>query len=553
MSIKEQVMAFADADTDGNMKLDFEEFYAMLAHNQSHAVSTEKAREWFDAADKDGSGSVSADEFFCWSLSASAAAYGANSIATIFKRYDKDKTGYLDLREFTKACGDVGMALVAEDIFRALDQDESGAISYIELSESLADTTERLKTETKHVLTSLVWASQGQAVNPLDTTGWRIKGDTAENTRKELRALLDASGHHVGELISIFDQDVGSTEKQIDDIEFYKAMRERLGFRGPIHVLQEVFKSLDTDGSGMIGFDELFEFVRGRRHSLDLRNKKVAGMRIEPPPGKTFNDIVWSIDTLRLLIQQMLERANQSTLALVKAWDKSGDGELSRKELREEIGAFFVGVEPVSMWREEVEPIVNQAFDEMDNSINRSGIASGLAAGKLDIVELQQWLNGGTQRKIRLKKDKNQRTFDASLLVADDKQATGRKKPSPRKVVLVNPAEGAAAAEATSDALVEAMAMRISLRQRQRQRRQPPSTNYHWDIPSELPSLPPIPQGVRSPRHPPAHVTPRIDRDPYPPPEKPIWYHSYAGLRQSQVGFRVRLSDMRMGMHGHGA
>ena len=34
-------------------------------------------------------------------------------------------------------------------------------------------------------------------------------------------------------------------------------MRNKLGYRGPLHVLSEVFASLDTDKSGNIGFDEL--------------------------------------------------------------------------------------------------------------------------------------------------------------------------------------------------------------------------------------------------------------------------------------------------------
>jgi hypothetical protein len=76
--------------------------------------------------------------------------------------------------------------------------------------------------------------------------------------------------------------------------------------------------------------------VRGRRHSLDERNKRVHAMRLEPPEGASYSvaDIVWDVETLRVLIQQMLERACVSTGSLIKAWDKSGDGELNLREAR---------------------------------------------------------------------------------------------------------------------------------------------------------------------------------------------------------------------------
>ena len=45
----------------------------------------------------------------------------------------------------------------------------------------------------------------------------------------------------------------------IDNMEFIKAMRNRFGCNVTPWVLDEVFRSIDTDGSGEIGFDELFE------------------------------------------------------------------------------------------------------------------------------------------------------------------------------------------------------------------------------------------------------------------------------------------------------
>ena len=54
----------------------------------------------------------------------------------------------------------------------------------------------------------------------------------------------------------------------VDDVEFVSAMR-RLGFRGSLYVLKEVFASLDANRSGAIEFDELVRAVRSdsRRHA----------------------------------------------------------------------------------------------------------------------------------------------------------------------------------------------------------------------------------------------------------------------------------------------
>lgn len=53
----------------------------------------------------------------------------------------------------------------------------------------------------------------------------------------------------------------------------------------------QVFDTIDTDRSGYIGFDEMFEFIRGRRHSLDRRSQRVKHLSIAPPPGA-----VWSLE-----------------------------------------------------------------------------------------------------------------------------------------------------------------------------------------------------------------------------------------------------------------
>ena len=50
-----------------------------------------------------------------------------------------------------------------------------------------------------------------------------------------------------------FDDDLPG-ELLIDDVEFCKCMKNTFGFRGPQRVLMEVFRTMDSDGSGQIGF-----------------------------------------------------------------------------------------------------------------------------------------------------------------------------------------------------------------------------------------------------------------------------------------------------------
>lgn len=99
-----------------------------------------------------------------------------------------------------------------------------------------------------------------------------------------------------------------------------------------LQVLDAVFKTLDTDGSGLIGFDELFEFIRGRRHSLDARNKRGKTMKLEPPDGATLMAIKWNAETMRVMFKQMMVRCKMGPLDLMRYWDQSADLKLTRHE-----------------------------------------------------------------------------------------------------------------------------------------------------------------------------------------------------------------------------
>ena len=78
-------------------------------------------------------------DFFCWTLGNSSMKFGNQALEDVFTKYDTDKSGLLDPFEFAKACSDLGLEAVSHTIFKALDEDNSGAISYKELMNAMVN------------------------------------------------------------------------------------------------------------------------------------------------------------------------------------------------------------------------------------------------------------------------------------------------------------------------------------------------------------------------------------------------------------------------------
>ena len=223
-------------------------------------------RTWFDLADTNGDGTLSVNEFFTWSLGKAQQQVGGCALQAAFERYDRDGTGRLDSMEFATACADLGFGPMARDIFSTLDTDGSGTISYPELVTSLTAQVPD-EPQVKGMLSAMVLLStsprvaRGDCNTQIDTSNWVITGSDAATVQTQLQDLLQQSGGLVADLLLFFDEDMkargGSVHLAIDDGEFRRTMRNKLGFRGEPRVLTEIFEILDTDGSGRIGFDEL--------------------------------------------------------------------------------------------------------------------------------------------------------------------------------------------------------------------------------------------------------------------------------------------------------
>ena len=86
-------------------------------------------------------------------------------------------------------------------------------------------------------------------------------------------------------------------------------------------------------------------------------------MRLQPPPGADFtlNEIAWDLETLRILMQQMLIRFHTGPADVIRAWDDSGDFQLDKREFVQNMRKFFDD-QHADLWDSEVQPIVEQAF-----------------------------------------------------------------------------------------------------------------------------------------------------------------------------------------------
>lgn len=320
-------MRFSDFDSNGDESLDFEEFLALQPKSIREKYTSDDIRSWFDAADENQNGELSPKEFFRWSMSNAAQKYGSVALGKIFRKYDLDGTGELDATEFMKAAVAMGFGPAAYDLFKEMDTDGTGTVSYMELEANLNQEAPA-NIATQQMLTSMMWSYEAgvkdEVRTPIDTSRWTLRGRDVASVRTELQRLLNQSGGYVADLLKIFELDLHGMPR-IDDMQFFRTMR-RIGYNGTQQVLDDVFKSMDLDGNGFITYHEFFEFVRGKRHSLDPRTRMdrllEGGMQLEPPPGIRLDEIAWDVEVFRVLLKQMLERCRISPPELLLWWTK---------------------------------------------------------------------------------------------------------------------------------------------------------------------------------------------------------------------------------------
>ena len=124
-----------DADADGDKKLDFAEFGALVrAREKGKHYTEEQLRSRFTALDLSGDGFVDMSEYLQFALR-DALGRDAARVMELFRAWDMDKTGWLDKKEFYAAIHSLGFDATQKDsdsVFDALDDDGSGKLTFFE-------------------------------------------------------------------------------------------------------------------------------------------------------------------------------------------------------------------------------------------------------------------------------------------------------------------------------------------------------------------------------------------------------------------------------------
>lgn len=396
--IADSFRRFADADVDGKLSLDLDEFYNMMPAKLRAQFSTEDISTWFNSntTDLDGNGILSIHEYFLWTLNNCLKRHGRVALQTLFRRYDRGMDGELNAFEFQRLCEDCSIGLVGHVIFRALDADCGGSISYKEIMaaiEQQISAAEALPEAMRRKLSELqiTWDMEIRGeFEQLDTRSWKLKADSVSNMRRQLQQYLVSTELPVVSLIKIFDADCGR-EMHLDLIEFYKALKSTFRYVGLLDTVERVFDSLDQDNQGTIGFDEFFEFLRGRRHSLDLRHKQVNEVNLMPPPGARYklDQLVWDGETIRTQLVRSMERNYVGPVDIIRRWDQNGDRDIDEAEFVDRIH-LMIGRQNEALWKQEIERVARQTFKK----VSRKPRDSKVAMPKLDVTELEVWLRG---------------------------------------------------------------------------------------------------------------------------------------------------------------
>ena len=154
-------------------------------------------------------------------------------------------------------------------------------------------------------------------------------------------------------------------------------------------------------GDGEVLYDELWEWVRGRRHPLDARidrtTKRVRDVIVEAPTGASFtlSDVEWNEPVLRAMIWRALEVAKVSTLDLVRVSCKGTGAFLAtpavnKAEFIRMVHRLLRGVDK-SIWHAEIAPLVEAIFPVVAGAHDNIG---GILSKKIDVRECERWLRG---------------------------------------------------------------------------------------------------------------------------------------------------------------
>ena len=211
------------------------------------------------------------NEYFWWTLNI-AVHENRNGLINLFRRYDKDHEGTLDAAEFTLAMEELGVGSIAHNVFLELDGNESGGVSYEELIKAFQYNTRGVVSkDCQRFLTALAVRSKkadGASRHGIDTSEWSFDGNDAETLRHNLSSLLMMNSMRINDLYRVLGRQ-GLSKKG-----FPEAMQQ-LGYTGDDGPLFEIFDEVDTNRSGNVAIDELYNCARVLTRGVVVRPRLV--------------------------------------------------------------------------------------------------------------------------------------------------------------------------------------------------------------------------------------------------------------------------------------
>lgn len=286
---REASLAFLEADANGDGVLDFHEFKGAIKRLRHRGGGTDldsdayEMRRLFDSIDFDKNGTIEMDEYFLWTLEV-ASAQGCG-LELVFRKFDRSGEGVLDANEFALAVEELGFsATFAHDLFVDLDSDNSGAISYGELGQTIKARVGAVSETSKKLLTTLAFhdatnsrpgkavKSEPVSIDRLNLSSWpgALVGPDVESLRVQCLALLQHSGLRGLDLFNLLSHGQKSGELPLDA---FASGFKRLGYAGPAAALGALHKHIDRNGSGMVGFSEVHEWLTGKLRRAALAHE----------------------------------------------------------------------------------------------------------------------------------------------------------------------------------------------------------------------------------------------------------------------------------------
>ena len=275
-------------------------------------------------------------------------------VIDVFRQLDDDDSGMIDGPEFAKGLREMGCDAAPEvvgAIFASLDPDGNCLLEYDELHEVLVRSVQEAPDLPPLELTAKnPIALRTAPLSKKDANLLQGAVDLENASPEELPKLIrDALNKKLTRVIDLFRQIDDDASGTIDGAEFAKGLRE-MGLNAPPTVIGAIFSSFDEDGGAFIEYDELHDLIirSAQKHPnlppLPLEAKNPIAIRrakIKKEDANLLQSLDIDEDHLEELPGQLkgaLKRESVRVLDLFRQFDDDASGSISRPEFRKAMG-----------------------------------------------------------------------------------------------------------------------------------------------------------------------------------------------------------------------